>query len=361
MPDRRLVQSLSRDAVLDLQRGAGNRSVAQLFSALGNAEVARLMPKRVAGFQPKGKQDSEPDAPEEEKEDEGGVGLMSVLSNVNKAITAVTKIHQAWDELFQSKGTATSTPLPSMICDEAKFELDRALHYETSRLVCEYVFEKAKLKGVDLRQQLSGTGAAAPAQQNPALDALGKDLDALTDLATGELKTQAAQAIAERRHSLAPKEEHFWWTEDNEWGVAPSQPPRATGSVVWGGVKATEYAEVFFRPMIGTVDRPLQAGLHPDVRLFQIPDIGGRQQVKPLWFEGGELETRTHGRNVNSATVTSLQALPDGYKLGGEYRIGVTFDWDESKTFLHCFLRSTAEEAYIALIKTEGAPDIGWI
>src|SRR3954447_23663858 len=142
MPDRRLVQSLSPDAVLDLQRGAGNRSVAQLFSGLGNAEAARLMPKRVPGFQPPGKQDSEPDEEAEEKKAPGLGDVVPILSSVNKAISAVMALDKVFDDLFKSKMTETSATLAPMASKQVEHQLNRALHYETSRLVCEYVFEK---------------------------------------------------------------------------------------------------------------------------------------------------------------------------------------------------------------------------
>jgi hypothetical protein len=350
MPDRRLVQSLSKDAVLDLQRSAGNRSVAQLFGGMGNASVAQLMRK------------DDKEKPKEGEDDKGG-GILGIVSNVNKAIAAVSKIQQAWDEVFKDKVTTTFTALPPLMSDEARIDLNRALRYETSRLVCEYVFEKGKLAGVDIRKLVDDRKKGATPEPGaptgrPELAALAKDLDGLTELALGDLKDRAAKLIAQRRQPHTPKPARFWWNERNDWGIF-GPPPRFT-KLAGGVPKELEYGEVFFRPQVSGFGQPMNGGLHADVRYFGIPDLG-TEVVAPRWWLGGQVETKAHGRNVNAVTVDVVDPVPDANKPMGEYRIVVTFDWDESNTLLRCVLQSAPEQAFIFGIEREGEPDVGWV
>jgi hypothetical protein len=348
-PDRPRPLPPRPGTILGLQRSAGNAAVAAL---LARKEGHDLRPARY-------KERDKAKPPEEEPaEEEGGggvAGLFGVVGQVNSAIAAVSKLQQTWDELFKSKVTTTFTAIPPMVSDEVQADINRILRHETSRLVCEYVFEKGKLVGVDIKQLLDKGGPPVDTAR-PQLTALAKDLDGLTELALGDLKDRAAKFIAQRRQSRTVAPESFWWNEKNEWGV--SVPAPRIG-LVGLAPKELEYGEVFFRPEVGTFGQPMHAGLHPDVRYFNIPDTG-TEAVTPRWWLGGQVETKTHGRNVNAVKVDVMDKMPDANKPMGEYHIVVTFDWDESNTLLRCILRGTDEKAFIVGIEREGEPDIGW-
>lgn len=346
-----------------------------LASGMGNAAFAAIVQRKPSGLvDPSGnpvsskKGKSKPkDEDEEEAPEKEDAGLAGVLTKVSGAIGAIQTIQQAWDQVFKSEVKTRFVPVPAMMTDETQARLNRVLRYETSRLLCEFVFAKAKMHGVDIKALVDAkkTGAPAPAPAadagapKPDFSALEKDLEGLNELAMGDLKDRAAILIAERRTEPEIEPDRIWWNEFDEWGFG--QAPLLK-QLPWGGVKGIEFGEIWAMPRIAKLTGPAQAGLHPDVRYFNIPDQG-TETVNPRWWIGGHLETKTHGRNVNDVTIDQLDTAPDQNKPMGQYRIVSTFDWDESNTIMRFILKTYADDTKAGIIgvEREGEPDVGWV
>jgi hypothetical protein len=350
-------------------------AIGAIASGMGNAAFASMLTQQPAAAAPLLQRDRRPqrykDKDKSKKEDDDEAkeeaGLLGVISKVNTAIKAISGIHQAWDEVFKVEVKTEFHPIPQMVAEGTPADLNRALRYETSRLLCEYVFEKAKMYGVDIRKIVDerdakkdgpdADEAPTPTGEKPKFAALEKDLEGLNELAIGDLKDQAVGLIDARQQTPMVRPDRFWWNENDDWGF--SDPPLL--ETRFGSIKAIEYGEIIFQPRIGKLDRPINAGLHPDVKYFNIPVLNPGV-VRPLWWAGGYIETKTHGRNVNAVSVNIVEPVPKENKPMGEFYVVTTFDWDESDTTLKCVLRAPGGDHASAVgIERSGTPNTGWV